>query len=136
MSAKCQLRTFSVYAWMIFSDCAQLPSHESTLTRRACRYGLRRLFFLGRPARKAAHTERMVQATIRGEPLMQAYLLFMAIALVPVGLLYGIDPAGVLPRFLDVRVEGADQNQIFRALMCLLLGASTFWAVAAFKPDW
>ena len=41
-----------------------------------------------------------------------------------------------MPRFLDIKVEGVDQNQIFRALMCLFLGVSTFWAVAAFKPDW
>jgi hypothetical protein len=78
----------------------------------------------------------MVQGTISGERLLQAYLLFMAIVVVVVALIYGIDPAGVLPRFLDIKVEGADQTHIFRALMFLYLGASTFWAVAAFKPDW
>jgi hypothetical protein len=77
-----------------------------------------------------------VQGTRRGELLMRAYLLFIAITLVPIALSYGVDPAGVLPRVLDIKVEGADQTQIFRALMCLLLGASTFLAVAAFKPDW
>jgi hypothetical protein len=60
----------------------------------------------------------------------------MAIVLVPVALCYGIDPAGVLPRFLYIKVEGTDQTHIFRAMMCLFLGASTFWAVAAFKLDW
>jgi hypothetical protein len=67
---------------------------------------------------------------------MQAYLVFIAIALVPVALSYGIDPAAILPRFLNISVEGADQTQIFRALMCLYLGASAFWAIAAFTPTW
>lgn len=74
--------------------------------------------------------------TFRSNRLMQAYLLFVAVALVPVALSYGIDPARVLPQFLNITVEGVDQTQIFRALMCLYLGASVFWAIAAFKPEW
>jgi len=65
----------------------------------------------------------MVQVTIGGERLLQAYLLFMAVVLVPVALTYGIDPAAVLPRLLEMKVEGVDQIHIFRALMCLYLGA-------------
>lgn len=65
-----------------------------------------------------------------------AYLLFCAVLLVPIALSYGVAPAGLLPRFLDIAVEGNDQTQIFRALMCLYLAASGFWAVAAFKPEW
>ena len=42
----------------------------------------------------------------------------------------------MLPKFLDITVEGTDQTQIFRALMCLYLATSAFWAIAAFKPDW
>jgi hypothetical protein len=67
---------------------------------------------------------------------MKLYLLTVAAILVPIALSYGIDPAAVLPKFLNIAVEGTDQTQIFRALMCLYLGASTFWAIAAFKPDW
>ena len=67
---------------------------------------------------------------------MRAYLLFIAIALVPIALSYGIAPASVLPRFLNITVEGNDQTQIFRALMCLYLAASACWAIAAFKPAW
>jgi hypothetical protein len=78
----------------------------------------------------------MAHEVTRGERLMQAYLLFAAISLVPIALSYGIDPASVLPRFLNIRVEGADQTQIFRALMCLYLGSSAFWAIAAFTPAW
>jgi hypothetical protein len=65
---------------------------------------------------------------------MRAYLLFIAITLVPIALSYGVDPAGVLPRVLGIKVEGADQTQIFRALMCLLLGASTFLALPLSSP--
>jgi hypothetical protein len=70
------------------------------------------------------------------EQLMRAYLLLVAVLLVPIALSYGLDPASVLPRFLNISVEGTDQTQIFRALMCLYLGASIFWAIAAFTPSW
>ena len=70
------------------------------------------------------------------EQLMRAYLLLVAVLLVPIALSYGLDPASVLPRFLNISVEGTDQTQIFRALMCLYLGVSIFWAIAAFTPAW
>jgi hypothetical protein len=70
------------------------------------------------------------------EKMMKFFLLFMAVLIVPIALSYGIDPAAVLPKFLNIEVEGTDQTQIFRALMCLYLGASMFWAIAAFKPEW
>jgi hypothetical protein len=68
--------------------------------------------------------------------VMRAYLLFAAVLLVPIALIYGIAPAAMLPRFLDIAVEGNDQVQIFRALMCLYFATSAFWAFAAFKPNW
>ncbi len=68
--------------------------------------------------------------------MMRFYLLCMAVLIVPIALSYGIDPAAVLPKFLNIEVEGTDQTQIFRALMCLYLGASIFWVIAAFKPEW
>ena len=67
---------------------------------------------------------------------MRAYLLLVAVLLVPIALSYGIAPATVLPKVLDIAVAGPDQTQIFRALMCLYLAASIFWAIAAFKPAW
>jgi hypothetical protein len=72
----------------------------------------------------------------RAERLMRAYLLFAAVLLVPIALNYGIAPAATLPRFLNIAVEGNDQIQIFRALMCLYFASSAFWAIAAFKHDW
>ena len=78
----------------------------------------------------------MKYASVSAERLMQAYLLFCAVLLVPIALSYGIAPAVILPEALDIAVEGNDQTQIFRALMCLYLAASAFWAIAAFNPAW
>ncbi len=72
----------------------------------------------------------------RSETLMRAYLLVVAALLVPIALSYGIAPTTLLPKVLDIAVAGADQTQIFRALMCLYLAASIFWAIAAFTPAW
>lgn len=68
--------------------------------------------------------------------MMRLYLIVVAVILVPAGLSYGIDPAVTLPKLMDIAVQGTDQKQIFRALMCLYLGMSTFCVIAAFKPDW
>ena len=72
----------------------------------------------------------------RASNIMRLYLLVAVLIVVPIALSYGIDPANVLPRFLNITVEGTDQTQIFRAMMCLYLGSATFWAIAAFKPAW
>jgi Domain of unknown function (DUF4345) len=78
----------------------------------------------------------MEQESRRSERMMRACLLLVAVLLVPIALSYGIAPATVLPKFLNITVEGTDQTQIFRALMCLYLAASTFRAIAAFTPAW
>lgn len=78
----------------------------------------------------------MTHRSIRAERLTRAYLLLIAILLVPIALSYGVAPKTVLPILLDIAVEGTDQTQIFRALMCLYLAASAFFAVAAFTPAW
>ena len=68
--------------------------------------------------------------------LMRYYLLLAVFLIVPIALNYGIDPQTVLPKSLDVTVEGTDLTHIFRGLMCLYLGAALFWAIAAFTPSW
>ena len=55
---------------------------------------------------------------------MRTYFLLVAPLLVPIALSYGVAPATILPRFLDIAVPGPDQTEIFRALMCLHLAAS------------
>ena len=57
---------------------------------------------------------------------MRAYLLLIAAPLVPIALSYGVASATVFPKLLDISVEGVDQMQIFRALMCLYLGRRPF----------
>jgi hypothetical protein len=68
--------------------------------------------------------------------MMKLFLLVCAAVLVPVALSYGVDPAVILPEFMNITVEGVDQTHILRALMCLYLGMSLFCAIAAFTPEW
>jgi Domain of unknown function (DUF4345) len=67
---------------------------------------------------------------------MRLYLLVVGLGLVPVALSYRVDPGAVLPKLMTITVEGTDQTQIFRALMCLYLGMTTFCRIAAFNPAW
>ena len=68
--------------------------------------------------------------------MMKLFLLVAAAILVPVALSSGVDPAVILPKFMNITVEGIDQTHIFRALMCLYLGMSAFCVVAAFTLSW
>ena len=67
---------------------------------------------------------------------MRLYLLVVGLGLVPVALSYRVDPGAVLPKLMTITVEGTDQTQMFRALMCLYLGMTTFCCIAAFNPAW
>jgi len=60
------------------------------------------------------------------------YLLFSAAGLFVIALSYGLDPAAVLPRALDVTVQGTDLTHIFRAIMGLYLGMVALWVLGAF----
>src|SRR5262245_58680166 len=68
--------------------------------------------------------------------MMRIYLLAAGVFLIPVALTYGVDPAAMLPKFMNVTVEGTDETHIFRALACLYFGMVTFCIIAAFKPEW
>jgi low temperature requirement protein LtrA len=68
--------------------------------------------------------------------MTQAYLLIIAIGLVPIALSYGANPAGVLPRLLKFNVEAPNETQVFRAIMCLYLATSVFWLMGALMPEW
>jgi hypothetical protein len=63
------------------------------------------------------------------------YLLFSAAGLTLVALSYGVAPADVLPRLMDLKVEGTDLTHIFRAIMGLYLGMIALWLVGAFRRD-
>ncbi len=68
--------------------------------------------------------------------MMKVFLLVGGAVLIPVALSYGVDPAVILPKFMNITIQGTDQTHILRALMCLYLGMSTFCFMAAFKPSW
>ena len=69
--------------------------------------------------------------------MMRLYLLIVAAGLAPIALSYGVNPAGVLPKYMSISVDGTDQTEIFRALMCLYLGMVAFCVIAAlFQPGW
>jgi hypothetical protein len=68
--------------------------------------------------------------------MVKAYLLVIAIGLVPVALSYGANPTGLLPRLVKFNVEAPNESQVFRALMCLYLATSVFWIMGALWPDW
>jgi hypothetical protein len=64
--------------------------------------------------------------------MMKLFLLFVAAILVPPALSYGIDPAAILPRSMNIVVEGTDQTEMLRAVM----GLYVFCVIAAFTPAW
>ena len=67
--------------------------------------------------------------------MTRSYLLFSAIGLSAVALSYGIAPGYVLPKLMDLTVDGTDLTHIFRAIMGLYLGMIVLWLVGAFRSD-
>jgi hypothetical protein len=63
------------------------------------------------------------------------YLLFSAAGLFLIALSYGVAPAAVLPKSLDVTVEGTDLTHIFRAIMGLYFGMIALWVLGAFRSS-
>jgi hypothetical protein len=47
---------------------------------------------------------------------------------------YGVAPAAVLPKVLDLSIEGTDLTHILRAVMGLYLGMIVLWVLGAFQP--
>jgi Domain of unknown function (DUF4345) len=68
--------------------------------------------------------------------MMKLFLLFVAAILVPPALSYGIDPAAILPKSMNITVEGTDQTEMLRAVMGIYLGMTIFCVIAAFTPAW
>lgn len=64
-----------------------------------------------------------------------AHLLVSAVLVAIAGLMYGTAPAVLLPRVFAIQVETVDLANIFRALMCLYLGASGIWLLGVIKPQ-
>ncbi|MGB2931261.1 MAG: DUF4345 domain-containing protein [Methyloceanibacter sp.] len=68
--------------------------------------------------------------------MMRLFLIIVALILVPPALSYGVDPAAMLPKTMDITVQGTDQTEMLRAIMGLYFGMSAFCLIAAFKPEW
>ena len=67
--------------------------------------------------------------------MARLYLLVSAAGLTAVALGYGVAPATVLPKLLDITVEGIDLTHVFRAIMGLYLGMIVLWVLGAFQPS-
>ena len=52
-----------------------------------------------------------------------------------VALSYGVAPAAVLPKVLDLAIEGTDLTHILRAIMGLYLGMIVLWILGAFRSN-
>jgi hypothetical protein len=63
------------------------------------------------------------------------YLLFSAAGLSLVALSYGVAPSDVLPKLMDLKIEGTDLTHILRAVMGLYLGMIVLWVIGAFRLD-
>jgi hypothetical protein len=61
------------------------------------------------------------------------YLLFSAAGLLLIALSYGIAPKTILPKVLEITVEGTDLTHILRAVMGLYLGMIALWVLGAFR---
>jgi hypothetical protein len=61
------------------------------------------------------------------------YLIFSAAGLFGVALSYGVAPAAVLPKVLDLTIEGTDLTHILRAIMGLYLGMIALWVLGAYQ---
>ena len=68
--------------------------------------------------------------------MMRLFLIIVALIRVPPALSYGVDPAAMLPKTMDITVQGTDQTEMLRAIMGLYFGMSAFCLIAAFKPEW
>ncbi len=67
--------------------------------------------------------------------MARLYLILSAAGLFVVALSYGVAPAAVLPKVLDLSVEGTDLTHIFRAYMGLYLGMIVLWVLGAFRAS-
>ena len=63
------------------------------------------------------------------------YLLFSAAGLFAIALSYGVAPAEILPKVLELSVEGTDLTHIFRAVMGLYLAMIVLWVLGALRPN-
>jgi len=63
------------------------------------------------------------------------YLLFSAAGLCVIALSYGVAPVEILPKLLNITVNGTDLTHIFRAIMGLYMGMIVLWVLGSFQAN-
>jgi len=64
------------------------------------------------------------------------HLILSAIAVLIVGITYGLYPDTFLPLFFDFSVETTDLNHVFRAMMGSYFALGMYWGLGAFFPKY
>ncbi len=65
--------------------------------------------------------------------IKNAHLIFSVLIVLPVGLLYGLNPSKILPQVFGFEVQDLELKNIFRATMGLYLALSTYWIIGILK---
>lgn len=73
------------------------------------------------------------QATGTFVKIKQSFLMFAAIAVSAIALLYGVSPHWFARAFLGIPELSLNVAHILRAVMCLYLALGAFWLYAAFS---
>ena len=68
--------------------------------------------------------------------MKKLHLLVSAFIVIIVALIYGGNPAKILPLIFDFEVENLELKNIFRAIMGLYLGFSFFWLFGVVKEGY
>ncbi len=66
---------------------------------------------------------------------IRAYLIFCAVGIVPIALVYGAMPSVSLDALFGITVDTVNLTHIMRAVMCLYLGLAVLWAWGAFNKQ-
>jgi hypothetical protein len=64
------------------------------------------------------------------------YLIVSALGLLPVALIYGVNPSGILPKLTDISVETTDHIHVFRAITGLYMAMIVLWLIGALRGGW
>ena len=66
--------------------------------------------------------------------LKNLHLVVSTTFIIPVALVYGLDPHLILSKLFDIKIETINLLNIFRAIMGLYLGMAAMWIIGIIKP--
>ena len=64
------------------------------------------------------------------------HLTLSGVGIICIGIVYGIDPASVLPRFFNFDISSTELQNVFRAIMGLYIAFGLFWLYGARKVEY